>query len=160
LRQYGWRERYVSEVPGRNSRLDELQAAVLRVLLPHLETSNAHRRAVAARYDAGLASAPVVTPAPAAPGAVHVYHQYVVRTPERDRLRTHLAERGIGTAVLYPVPVHRQPAYRHLDVGEGLPVTDRVCGEILSLPMGAHVSPEAAEAVIEAVLAFDAAEAL
>ena len=154
LRQYGWEERYVSDVPGRNSRLDEVQAAVLRALLPHLEASNAHRRAVARRYDEGLAGSAVTPPAPAAPGAVHVYHQYVVRTPARDRLRTHLAERGIGTAVLYPVPVHLQPAYRQLAPASGLPVTEQVCGEILSLPIGPHVSMEAADTVVEAILDF------
>jgi len=155
LRQYGWKERYISEVSGRNSRLDEVQAAVLRTLLPHLASSNEHRQAVARRYDEGLASAPVTTPAPAAPGSRHVYHQYVVRTPERDRLRAHLAGRGIGTAVLYPAPVHRQPAYRHLEPPQGLPITEKVCAEILSLPMGAHVSLEAADSVVDAVLAFD-----
>ena len=154
LRQYGWEERYVSDVPGRNSRLDELQAAVLRTLLPHLEASNEHRRAVAARYDEGLAGSAVTPPAPAAEGAVHVYHQYVVRTPARDRLRAHLSERGIGTAVLYPVPVHRQPAYRHLEPAGGLPVTDQLGTEILSLPMGPQVTLEAADAVVEAVLDF------
>jgi dTDP-4-amino-4,6-dideoxygalactose transaminase len=94
LRQYGWRDRYVSAVPGMNSRLDELQAAVLLAKLPHLDEDNARRREIAARYEAGLGGSAVHTPAIAA-GAEHVFHQYVIRTRRRDELMSWLQERGI-----------------------------------------------------------------
>ena len=110
LRQYGWRERYVSEVAGWNTRLDELQAAILRVKLRYLDEDNAKRRSLAAIYDEQLAG--IVT-RPIEPAATrHVYHLYVTRHPQRDALMAYLRERGIGTAIHYPVPIHLQPAYR------------------------------------------------
>jgi dTDP-4-amino-4,6-dideoxygalactose transaminase len=147
LRQYGWRERYISDVPGMNSRLDELQAAILRVKLRHLDEENARRRDVARRYDEALAEGGLAPPV-AIPGAEHVYHQYVVRTPERDALRRFLAEREIGTAIHYPVPVHLQPAYAgRLPLPEPLTVTETVAAEVLSLPM----FPELADAAVARV---------
>ena len=135
LGEYGWKERYVSQVPGLNSRLDELQAAIRRVKLRHLDQDNARRRAVARLYDERLPREGLSTPAVSA-GAEHCYHQYVVRCSGRDALRAHLQEQGIGTAVHYPQPVHLQPAYRGRATLAGpLPVAERVCGEILSLPM-------------------------
>jgi dTDP-4-amino-4,6-dideoxygalactose transaminase len=134
LRQYGWRKRYISAEPGLNSRLDELQAALLRVKLRRLDAWNRQRQALAARYDHLLAGSGVTTPA-VAPGNQHVYHLYVVRGPQRDALQAHLADRGIATAIHYPVPVHQQPAYRHLAPAGGLPATERAAAEILSLPM-------------------------
>ena len=113
LRQYGWRERYVSDIAGSNSRLDELQAALLRVELRHLDDWNLRRRLLATRYDELLAGTSVTTP-PVAPGNEHVYHLYVVRSKQRDALQAYLADHGIATAIHYPVPVHKQPAYRHL----------------------------------------------
>jgi dTDP-4-amino-4,6-dideoxygalactose transaminase len=113
LRQYGWRQRYVSDAPGYNSRLDELQAAILRVKLRHLETDNAARRQVAAQYQQWLADLPLLLPQTQAAGK-HVYHLFVVQSRQRDALRAYLQEQGIGTAVHYPVPVHRQPAYHRL----------------------------------------------
>src|SRR5215469_12828370 len=110
LREYGWKQRYISEEQGMNSRLDELQAAMLRVRLAHLDTGNQRRKSIAATYDAGLAGTELVLPERHA-GATHVYHQYVVRHPERDRFRSRLKDKGIGTNIHYPVPVHRQPAY-------------------------------------------------
>jgi dTDP-4-amino-4,6-dideoxygalactose transaminase len=132
LRQYGWRTRYVSEIPGRNSRLDELQAAVLRVNLRHLEAGNAKRRALAARYLAQLATSGLVLPTVAA-GVTPVWHQFTVRTPRRDGLQSQLAARGIRCGVLYPVPLHRQPAYA--DAATNLPLTERACAEVLCLPV-------------------------
>lgn len=132
LRQYGWRTRYVSEIPGRNSRLDELQAAVLRVQLRHLEAGNARRRELAARYLAQLAGAPVRLPA-VAPGVVPVWHQFAVRTPRRDALLARLGEGGIRAGVLYPVPLYRQPAYA--DAALCLPHTEQACAEVLCLPV-------------------------
>ena len=135
LREYGWRERYVSDVPGINSRLDELQAAILRVKLPYLDGENAHRNLLAQEYDRLLNAADIVLPATRA-GVSHVYHQYVIRSDHRDSLRAYLQEQGVGTLVHYPVPIHRQPAYAgRLPTGGGLPHTDALAGEIVSLPM-------------------------
>ena len=149
LRQYGWRERYVSDVAGTNSRLDELQAAILRVRLRHLDAENAARRRLAARYDAALAGLPVTLPTERADDRA-VYHLYVIRTATRDALAEHLRARGIGTGVHYPVPVHRQPAYAHLGYGPGsLPATEAAAAEVLSLPM----DPDLPEAAVDTVAA-------
>ncbi|MEA2697300.1 MAG: hypothetical protein QOI66_1571 [Myxococcales bacterium] len=139
LREYGWRERYVSSEPkpgqGMNSRLDELQAAILRVKLPFLAADNARRAAIAAAYDRGLAAADVITPR-RRPDAGHVYHQYVIRASQRDQLRQTLQAQGVGTLIHYPVPVHLQPAYhRRLPVAGTLEHTEEACRQILSLPM-------------------------
>jgi dTDP-4-amino-4,6-dideoxygalactose transaminase len=153
LRQYGWRERYISDEPGYNSRLDELQAALLRVKLRRLDVWNRQRQALAARYDELLAGSAVATPF-VAPGNQHVYHLYVVRSPQRDALQAHLTERGIGSAIHYPVPVHQQPAYRHLAPAGGLPVTERAAAEILSLPMYPQMPLEHVERVAAGVREF------
>ena len=152
LRQYGWRDRYVSASVGINSRLDEVQAAVLRAKLTHLDEDNARRRAIAARYDARLAGASVTSPAVGSL-AEHVFHQYVVRTARRDSLIAWLRERGISTAIHYPVPVHMQPAYAgRLASPVPLPVTEAAALEILSLPIFAGMSNEEVDHVAEAVL--------
>lgn len=132
LRQYGWGERYVSDVPGKNSRLDELQAAILRVKLVRLEEDNRKRQVLAETYLRLLAGTRLVLPEVAA-GCTHVWHQFVVRTPDREALRAHLAAHDVQTSVLYPVPIHRQPAYR--DDSVHLPVTEQACRELLCLPM-------------------------
>ena len=136
LREYGWRERYVSDFPGMNTRLDELQAAVLRVKLQYLDKENERRRELARIYDAALAGRPVMIPS-SRTGAGHVYHQYVVRSDRRDDLRSFLKANGVGTLIHYPVPVHLQPAYqgRVLPDKAGLPETETICRRILSLPM-------------------------
>ncbi len=154
LREYGWAERYVSAVPGFNSRLDELQAAVLRVKLRHLEADNRRRAEIAARYEAGLAGT-AVRPPRVRPGATHVYHLYVVRSARREELRAFLARQGVGTAVHYPVPVHLQPAYRgRVRVVGSLAGTERAAREVLSLPMYPELTDGEVEAVIAAVRAF------
>ena len=151
LRQYGWQERYISALPGGiNSRLDELQAALLLVQLPKLAAANARRRELAARYDAGLAGLPLQLP-PVRPGAEPVYHQYVIATPRREELRRFLAARGIGTAVHDPQPIHLQPAFR---TGVRLPRTEKLAGEVLSLPMFPALRDEEADAVIAAIREF------
>lgn len=152
LRQYGWRTRYIAEIPGRNSRLDELQAAILRVKLPHLDAGNARRRALAARYDRALAGLPLRLPIAGGPGVEPVFHQYAVRTPRREPLRAALAEQGIHCGVLYPVPVHRQPA--HAVPGCALPETERACDEVLCLPCHPGVSDADADRVAAAIAAF------
>ena len=141
LREYGWRDRYVSAIPGENSRLDELQAAILRVKLCHLDAGNARRREVAARYEALLRDVPALTLPSIGPEAAHVFHQYVIRSPKRDELRAYLQAEGIGTLIHYPVPVHRQPAYAHFAQGD-LPETERAAREILSLPLYPEIPEE------------------
>jgi dTDP-4-amino-4,6-dideoxygalactose transaminase len=154
IREYGWDAQRSSVEPGVNSRLDEIQAAVLRVKLGHLERENDLRRGIAARYAEGLASAAGLELPREAPGARHVYHLYVVRTPQRDALAGHLRSCGIGTAVHYPLPVHLQPAYcGRLRTGP-LPVTEQAGREVLSLPMFAELTAPEVEAVINGVLAF------
>lgn len=131
LRQYGWRTRYVSDEHGRNSRLDELQAAILRARLPHLAAENAYRGQLATRYLEQLAGAPVRLPVVAA-GGTHVWHQFVVRTPRRDAVRAALEVQAVLCGVLYPVPLHRQPAYAQRI---SLTHTEQACAEVLSLPL-------------------------
>jgi dTDP-4-amino-4,6-dideoxygalactose transaminase len=135
LRQYGWRQRYVSELPGMNSRLDELQAAILRVKLRYLDQENGRRQEIAHSYNTVLAETPLLLPQ-VRPGATHVYHQYVVRSRKRDQLQSFLKARGIGAMIHYPVPVHLQPAYRgRVTLANRLARTEAICREILSLPM-------------------------
>jgi dTDP-4-amino-4,6-dideoxygalactose transaminase len=136
LREYGWRERYVSDIPGVNSRLDPLQAAILGAKLPHLDADNARRTAIAARYDGALAAPALTLPSRRA-GATHVFHQYVVRSAARDELRRTFEARGVGTLVHYPVPVHLQPAYRgRLAIApDGLGESERAAATVLSLPI-------------------------
>jgi dTDP-4-amino-4,6-dideoxygalactose transaminase len=134
LRQYGWAERYISHTQGWNTRLDEIQAAILRVKLKHLDQDNTKRIALADMYNAALRSLDIKLPR-CRPDCTHVYHLYVLRTQKRDELLTHLRERGIGAAIHYPAPVHLQPAYRSLCPEGGLPQTTRAAQEILSLPM-------------------------
>ncbi len=152
LREYGWRRRYVSDTAGFNSRLDELQAAILRVKLTRLEADNARRRAIAALYDQGLADLPLTRPTQA-PGVAHVYHQYVVRLAERDRVKAALAERGVGSNIHYPLPVHLQPAYQgRVATGpSGLRETEALTPEVLSLPMYPQLDDAMAARVIEAI---------
>jgi dTDP-4-amino-4,6-dideoxygalactose transaminase len=151
LRQYGWREQYRSEVRGVNSRLDELQAAILRVKLRHLDAWNARRRALAARYRELLAGSDLVLPAEL-PDGVHVYHLFIVQTPQRDELRDHLRRAGIGTGIHYPIPAHLQAAYRDLGGQPGqLPVTERLAREVLSLPLFPELTDAEVEQVVEAI---------
>jgi dTDP-4-amino-4,6-dideoxygalactose transaminase len=150
LRQYGWKERYVSGLVGVNSRLDELQAAILRARLPHLDAGNARRREIAARYDAALAGGPIAPPV-RREGAEHVFHQYVLRVPDRPAAQARLRDEGVGTGIHYPVPVHLQPAYRgRIPLGPaGCAETERAAREVLSLPM----YPELSEAQVERICA-------
>jgi dTDP-4-amino-4,6-dideoxygalactose transaminase len=155
LRNYGSRVKYYNEVKGFNSRLDELQAAVLRVKLPRLGAWNARRKEIAARYLAALEGAPDLTPPFVAPGADPVWHLFVVRHPRRDELQKHLAARGVGTLIHYPVPPHLQQAYAELGRAPGsYPLAERQAREVLSLPIGPHLSDEEIEHVCSAVWAF------
>jgi dTDP-4-amino-4,6-dideoxygalactose transaminase len=152
LREYGWRQRYISEVAGTNSRLDELQAAILRVRLRHLAADNERRRRIAAAYDAALGGLPLQLPRNR-PGAVPVWHQYVIRAAGRDRLQARLRELGVATNIHYPVPVHRQPAYagRIATGPSGLGETERAAGEVLSLPLYPQLEDERVARVAAAV---------
>lgn len=154
LRQYGWRERYISSLKGLNSRLDELQAAILRVKLRHLEDWNERRRWLARLYNERLAGSGVIVPYEPEE-AVHVYHLYVVRHPRRDELRAFLRKRGIGSLIHYPVPVHLQPAYRNLGHKAGaFPAAEAAAREVLSLPLYPELHEEEAAVVADAVIAF------
>lgn len=158
LRTYGWAERDRSVIRGVNSRLDELQAAILRVKLTHLDAWTTSRRALADRYQSALGGIPWLRlPGDVAHGR-HVYHLFVVRTPHRDRLRAYLAERGIGTLVHYPTPIYLQDAYRDLGLGPGTcPVAEEAAGQILSLPLHPHLTEAEVDAVCEAIRTFSPA---
>jgi dTDP-4-amino-4,6-dideoxygalactose transaminase len=151
LRNGGQSDRYRHEVAGINSRLDEMQAALLRVKLGHLAAWTERRRALAARYHEGLAGAGVDLPVEQ-PYARAVYHLYVIRHPRRDALAVALKERGIGTLIHYPIPLHLQPAFAALGLRPGdFPVAERAAGEILSIPLFPEMSDGQAEAVIRAI---------
>lgn len=152
LRQYGWVRPQHAEMPGWNSRLDELQAAILRVKLRHLDATTARRREIARRYTQALADLPLVLPGDA-PGCAHVYHLYVLRSPEREALRAHLASRGIHAGLHYAEPVHVQPAYRDR-FPCSLPVTERIVHDILSLPMYPELSDQDVDRVIDGIRGF------
>jgi dTDP-4-amino-4,6-dideoxygalactose transaminase len=145
LRQYGWRERYISAITGMNSRLDELQAAILRVKLRGLDADNQKRRDLAALYDEILS--PAITIPQVKPGVEHVYHLYVVQVENRPELMQQLKDKGIGSAVHYPMPNHLQPAYagRLVTVPEGLPTLAQITPRILSLPLYPELSIEDAK---------------
>lgn len=154
LRQYGWRERYISDFEGVNSRLDELQAAILRVKLPFLAEKNAKRRVLAARYGQGLADLPVQLPVEKE-NCHHVYHLYVIRTQRRDALLKHLNDCGIPAGLHYPAAVHQQSAYfKVANESPPLPYTDGLVPEILSLPLHPHLPLEAVDATCASIRKF------
>jgi len=154
LREYGWRERYVSAVPGDNSRLDELQAAILRAKLPHLEADNARRRIIARQYETRLVQTSLTLPQ-ATPEAYHVFHQYVIRTDARDALRAFLRGQDIGTLIHYPVPVHQQPAYARFGDDLDLTHTEAAARSVLSLPLYPELTDDDIEAVAKAIESWD-----
>ena len=155
LRNYGSAVKYQHESQGFNARLDELQAAVLRVKLARLDEWNDRRRAVAAAYLEGLAQVPSLV-LPFVPAAVEpVWHLFVVRHPRRDELQRHLAHAGVDTLIHYPVPPHRSGAYAGQGFAAGdFPVAERIAATVLSLPMGPHLSSEMQRQVVKAVTAF------
>ena len=156
LRDHGQGAKYHHLRLGINGRLDEIQAVVLRVKLPHLDKWNQNRWRLAQVYDARLTSS-VVKPQEM-PWAKHVYHLYVIRTPERDQLRTWLESKGVATGLHYPIPIHLQEAWRGYGGSDVfLPVTERVTGEILSLPMYPELSAEAVSYVCDCIRDFTAA---
>ncbi|MGH9580714.1 MAG: DegT/DnrJ/EryC1/StrS family aminotransferase, partial [Terriglobales bacterium] len=165
LRHHGSRKRYYHEEIGWNSRLDAIQAAILRVKLKYLEEWNSRRRERAATYDrllaeSGLASSradsqPAVEPPYTAAEAHHVFHQYVVRARRRDDLRKHLNERGVGTEIYYPLPLHLQKCFSYLGYGEGaFPESERAAREVLALPMFPELTEAEQEYVVECMAEF------
>ncbi|HUT36450.1 MAG TPA: DegT/DnrJ/EryC1/StrS family aminotransferase [Planctomycetota bacterium] len=154
LRVHGGRQRYYHDEVGINSRLDALQAAVLRVKLPHLDQWSDRRAANARRYDEMLAGAKVVTPV-ARPYGRHVFNQYTVRAANRDALQKHLAAREIGNAIYYPVPLHLQKCYASLGYKEGgLPEAERASREVLSIPVYPELTDQMARHVAESIREF------
>jgi dTDP-4-amino-4,6-dideoxygalactose transaminase len=154
LRNYGSRVKYYNESKGFNSRLDEIQAAILRVKLKCLKEWNDRRRSVAARYAKDLKDLALVLPF-VPTWTEPVFHLFVVRTRKRDLLRKHLEDSGINTLIHYPVPPHLQEAYRDLNLKQGdLPISEAIHNEVLSLPIGPHIAPSQVERVISAVREF------
>lgn len=153
LRNYGSKVKYHNEVKGVNSRLDEMQAAVLAAKLPELDALTDERRRIAAQLLDGLQGANVVLPAVPAQ-ADPAWHVFVIRHEARDRLQAALAERGVGTLIHYPVPPHRQPAYAELGMAEGaFPIAEAIHREVLSLPLWPGMGPAHIDAVVAAVKA-------
>ncbi len=151
LRNYGSDEKYVHQVKGVNSRLDPIQAAVLRVKLRVLDEWNDRRRRLAAHYNEALADTGLILPV-TRPGAEHVWHLYTVRTEHRDKLMASLRKQGVGCQIHYPIAPHLQDAYNEYRSMEGrFTVAEQIARTVLSLPMGPHLSDEQAEAVIAAV---------
>jgi len=155
LRQYGWRQRYISEFPGVNSRLDELQAAFLRIKLKELDSDNSRRNEIANRYTMVIKNSGIKPPA-VIPNTYHVYHLYVVESENRDDLAKFLAKNNVGTAVHYPVPIHKQPAYLGRIKGSSdLIETEKLYQKILTLPMFPELSSDDVNTVCDAISKWD-----
>ena len=155
LREYGWEERYLSKLPGTNSRLDELQAAILNVKLPHLTEKNLNRQAIAAIYDKRLANTKFVLPK-RLPGKEHAMHLYVVQAENRDDLKDYLKQNGVGTGIHYPQAIHQQPAYLgRLRGSDRLAVTEGLVARILSLPIYPQLPREDVERVCDLLIEWD-----
>ncbi len=155
LRNYGSRIKYRHETQGFNARLDELQAAFLRVKLPQLDTDNARRKVIASRYQHGLEGRGVIVPV-TRPWADPVWHLYVIRTKRRDDLKNRLDALGIGSLIHYPMPPHIQGAYKLLNSIQKntFPLAEQLANEVISLPIGPHLSDAQVDKVIEACLAI------
>jgi dTDP-4-amino-4,6-dideoxygalactose transaminase len=154
LRVHGIERRYFHDLHGYNSRLDDLQAAILRVKLPHLNSWNARRAAIAARYSAGLAGLPVELPV-TAPGNSHIYHVYAILSDRRDELHQFLADRGAPVLIYYPRPLHLQKVYEDLGHREGdFPVSESLSRRILPLPMYPELTDEQVDYVVAQVKEF------
>ena len=152
LRNYGSRVKYVNEVQGYNSRLDPLQAAILRVKLAHLDEWNARRSAIAARYQQDLSGCGLTLPH-VPDWAEPAWHLYVVQHPKRDALHKALADAGVGSLIHYPIPPHRQKAYTQAEWEKGaFPLAERMADQVLSLPMGPHLPANQAQQVAAALL--------
>jgi dTDP-4-amino-4,6-dideoxygalactose transaminase len=155
IRQYGEIEHYKNKVEGINSRLEELQSAILNWGLPKLTSWNKKRAVIAAKYIKGLTGLPIVLPVSGDKMLQHAWHLFVIRTTQRDALKKFLAQKGIATGIHYPTPVHLQEAYRFLRYRVGdLPVTERIVSEILSLPISPELSKKEQEMIIAKIKEF------
>ena len=154
LRNYGSKEKYHNELCGVNSRLDEIQAALLRVKLGHLSELTAERRAIAAQYIAGIHNEYIILPQ-LRDGVEHVYHQFVVRTTMRDHFKAYLKEHGIETVIHYPIPPHMAECYVQLGYGYGsFPIAEQYADEVLSLPIFNGMRADEITYVINTVNAY------
>lgn len=154
LRQYGWQEKYVSKISGRNSRLDELQAAILRTKLRYLDEANAARQTLAAHYLKRLDALPLTLPS-TRDDTVPVWHLFVIQVDHRDAWQIYLQEEGVETLIHYPVPVHLQPTYqKYYYPRTPLPHTEQATQKILSLPLYPELSPSSLERVAEAIATY------
>jgi dTDP-3-amino-3,4,6-trideoxy-alpha-D-glucose transaminase len=157
LRSHGEGARHQHQMPARTDRLDALQAAILRVKLGRLDEANQARRDAGAALREALAGTSLTLPAPVAAGSDHVFHLFVARSAARDELRAHLEAEGVASAIHYPTPIHRQPAYADRGQGPGsLPVAERLAAESLSLPVFPTIDPAEITRIASAVAAFDA----
>jgi len=155
LRDHGQTAKYTHSIIGYNARLDSLQAALLRIKLPHLEQWNARRQALAAAYRRNLSSLPGITLPETAAGREHVYHLFVIRCSRRDALQAHLHARGIAAGIHYPLPLHLQPAFAALGYRAGdFPVAEAAAHEVLALPLYPELSDDAVVRVCDAVRAW------
>ena len=153
-REHGMRVRYHHDIVGYNFRMTDIHASIGLAQLTKLPANNARRRQIAGRYDAELRG--VITPR-TAPGVTHVYHQYTLRVHRRDEFVEQLGEQGVGTGVYYPIPVHRQKPFVALGYGEQrFPISERLCDEVVSIPVHPSLSEEEVDRVIEAVNAVAA----
>lgn len=152
IKEYGWKERYISHVKGINTRLDTIQAAILTIRLRYLEGENEKRIANATRYLSEIKSTLIQLPT-IKPGYKHVFHQFVILTPDREKVIEHLDRHGIGSSVLYPKPVHLQPAYQKSDPTEHkeLPVSEKICHELLCLPVHPALSEDDVDLIISII---------
>ncbi|HEX2983581.1 MAG TPA: DegT/DnrJ/EryC1/StrS family aminotransferase [Ignavibacteriales bacterium] len=150
---HGSKERYVHETLGLNSRLDTIQAAVLSVKLKYLDKWNKMRAENAKKYDAKLKTAKVITPA-VAEYSTHIFHQYTIRVENRDKLKDVLSAKGIPFGVYYPIPLHQQPAYKHIAKGSGLDVTEKLTHEVISLPMYPELTDEEIDYITQPIIEF------
>ncbi len=157
VRQYGWRQRYISAIEGVNSRLDEMQAAILRIKLQALDARNVTRQTLAARYTQGLQGVPGVT-APAVPAdGLHAYHLYVIQCENRDALMKHLLDAGVPVALHYPAAIHQQPGYaRYASAEVPLTHTEGLMPRILSLPLHPYLAEAAVDYTVEMIRQFRA----
>jgi len=146
LRNYGSPKKYYNDFVGVNSRLDEIQAAILRVKLKYLDNWNEKRKKIAKLYNELLENSDIIIPVEKK-WAEHVYHLYVIRHKERDKLQQHLLKNGIQTQIYYPIPVHKQKAYLDLGYSTSLPITEKICNEILSLPIHPWIRKEEVEII-------------
>ena len=155
LREYGWKDRYISSLQGINSRLDELQAAILRVKLKGLERDNERRREIAVIYNKGFTMTDILLPKEER-GYKHVYHLYVVQLENRDEFQAYMKKINIGTAIHYPCPVHMQPAYKgRVPIGPGgLEVTEAIYKKILSLPLYPQLTNAQVEYIVNAANSY------